>query len=422
MHYPPKWLQPAGSHPSTAIFLAAFVGLYLAAVVWLSQVAWRDPTSVFFRPDKAHEPGYSTARMGQSERFLANISQSGFPPSRTTTLQQNPEICIGIPTVARKGVRYLRIALASLLDGLTEEERSRMHLIVFIADLKPEEHPAYHEPWLFALADEVLTHQLSPSELEDALLLDDQHKGVYDFRTLLSACVQLGTPYTSIFEDDVLAAEGWFGRTMDGLAEAESKTAIAQSRNDWLYLRLFFTEEFLGWNSESAPQRAFLSLLLIVCVGVVLFSTRLVWPRTRPYLTNTLILAVCCFCMPLLIALFFLAGRMTLMPLPVGVNRMNKYGCCSQGLVFNQAHAGELVEWLGHSNSGLYFDMLVEKFADEHDLERWALQPPVLQHVGIKSSSDGELKSKRAKQVWSFAFESYDVHGLGGERHVDLRT
>lgn len=300
-----------------------------------------------------------------------------------------------------------------------------MYLIVFIADLNPEDHPAYHEPWISGLVDRVLTHDLSPSELEYVLSLDDQHKGVYDYRTLLQACIDSEAPYTTLIEDDVVAADGWFQRTMDGLDEAKAKTADDRSLNDWLYLRLFFAEKFLGWNGETAPQRALASVTIILTVGLILIGVRYLWPQTRGFLSNALIMTVCCFCLPLTITLFFLSGKLTMLPLQPGVNKMNQYGCCSQGLVFNRDHASELVSWLGEAQSGLFFDMLVEKFADEHTLERWALQPPVLQHIGVRSSSDGELKSKRAKQVWSFDFELYDAESLKLEHEVlkdELRT
>ena len=139
--------------------------------------------------------------------------------------------------------------------------------------------------------------------------------------------------------------DGWYHRTRKGLTEAEEKTASERTPGDFLYLRLFHTEEFLGWNSEDLPTHIFWSLVIVALVGAALTGLRTIYPKTQAYLTNKVMLVVCCVYIPMLIVLFFASGRITTMPLPTGVNRMNNYGCCAQGLAYPHHKAEQLIGW-----------------------------------------------------------------------------
>lgn len=60
-----------------------------------------------------------------------------------------------------------------------------------------------------------------------------------------------------------------------------------------------------------------------------------------------------------------------------------------------------------------YIDTMLEQIADELRLDRFALVPSVMQHVGSKSSKEDDTsvqaKSRAtvAEKIWSFAFETY---------------
>jgi hypothetical protein len=140
----------------------------------------------------------------------------------------------------------------------------------------------------------------------------------------------------------------------------------------------------------------------------------------RQLLSNPVILVICGVCIPLCILLFFAAGKVTMLPLPAGVNEMNNFGCCSQGLVFSHHKAQKLVEWYENKKVG-FVDMLTEEYADKTGDTRWALTPSVLQHIGRKSSK-GDDRGKDAKhgrtvaeKLWNFAFELNDAESLRKE-------
>ncbi|KAJ5720927.1 uncharacterized protein N7483_008861 [Penicillium malachiteum] len=176
--------------------------------------------------------------------------------NETTKSSSHPELCVGIATVARRGARYFKSTVGSLLEGLSEEERSGINLILFIAHTNASEHPAYAEPWLFKVADNVLLYDPQTvdinhiRELEtDAAKVHGREKPLFDYTYLLEACAATNAPYVAMIEDDVVAQDGWYHKTREAIKSADKQIKQIGAPH-WLYLRLFYTEEFFGWNSE----------------------------------------------------------------------------------------------------------------------------------------------------------------------------
>lgn len=71
--------------------------------------------------------------------------------------------------------------------------------------------------------------------------------------------------------------------------------------------------------------------------------------------------------------------------------------------------------------------MLTEEYADERGETRWAITPPVIQHVGRKSSKGDDFgKNSKyhmsvAEKLWNFEFEKYDAESLRREHEMILR-
>src|SRR2546421_11453332 len=122
-------------------------------------------------------------------------------------------------------------------------------------------------------------------------------------------------------------------------------------------MRLFYTEEFLGWNTEEWPRYLLWTFLLVFIPAFVLLSIRHSYPTMKKRLANQTILIACGVCIPLCILLYFAAGRVTVAPLPVGLNEMNSFGCCSQGLVFPRTKVNDLIQWYEFKRIG-FVDML----------------------------------------------------------------
>lgn len=395
---------------------AFFIFAALYVTYCLHSLSSRDPTSIFFNPRTGYKPSYSAIRAEQAETFIATAgNHSAIAPNPSTGVQK--KLCVGIPSIARKGARYLRTAVGSLLQGLSPEERAEIHLIVFIPHSDPTIHPAYTEQWLPNLADDILVYDVDDRQMQHIKEMEAEgglyrEKGLYDYSYLLRACYAQATPYIAIFEDDIVAMDGWYHRTQAALEQAEALSALKKATPEFLYLRLFHTEEFFGWNSEEWFTYLVYSALFVGLVVAVLAALRRVGPHGRRIIPDRVVLASFPTCVAVILV-FFSLGRVTVRPAPTGVVEMPKYGCCSQGFVFPREKAMTLVKWFEEKKVG-FVDVLTEEYADQHGELRWAIMPSVIQHVGRKSSKvdDYGPESKHglsvAEKIWNFRFERYN--------------
>ncbi|KAL8932976.1 MAG: hypothetical protein Q9216_006583 [Gyalolechia sp. 2 TL-2023] len=391
------------------IFLS-FLLLYLSLIQVCRYAFYRDPTSTFFDPSRAYEHIYSLQRQQEANAFIQAFNDSSSnndnkaPSSEITT-------CLGMTTVERSGEQYIRSAFGSLLEGLAEDERRRLYTIVLIAHTEPERHPVYHEPWLRELVDNILTYDKLNTEQLDLLKeweqeKDYRRKAIFDYTYLLETCIDSGAAWIAMVEDDTLAVKGWYPRTMAALDVADSKSI------DWLYLRLFFTEEFFGWNSEFWPTYLLASVSIVTAVGLSLWTLRIfVLHRS---VSNWTILTACFVYTPACIVLYFMAGRTSMLPMAAGVHEMPNFGCCAQGFVFSSTAAARVVSKLKEIERG-FVDMIIEEWANNEHLTRFAVVPSLLQHIGGHSSKGDDFAPNQplsvAETIFNFGFELYKQRG-----------
>ncbi|KAK4867700.1 hypothetical protein LT330_001210 [Penicillium expansum] len=403
------------------LFLLFYIFLIMAA----RRQSSRDPGSIFFDPKKAYDPIYSTIRLEQTASFIDRANNATGPQKSRVSGQ--PKLCLGIATIARKGASYFQATVGTVLEGLSEEERANIHLILFIAHTDPLQHPAYEEPWLDKLADQVLLYNASEVDINYLRSLETEkakivgrEKALFDYTYLLKACASVDTPYVIMLEDDLVALDGWYHRTQAALASAEEQTQELGAAN-WLYLRLFYTEEFFGWNAQEWLTYLLLSILVTCLVACVLLLFRKLNPRAQ---LNMTIILLCAISTPLLIGLFFAMGRVTMLPHSNGVHQMPKFGCCSQALVFPRSRIPELLALYTSKRIG-YVDMLTEEYANARNEIRWAVTPSIVQHVGRKSSKGADVSSRvninskteltDVEKLWNFGFEMNDAEALRAE-------
>jgi hypothetical protein len=95
---------------------------------------------------------------------------------------------------------------------------------------------------------------------------------------------------------------------------------------------------------------------------------------------------------------------------------MDKYGCSTQALVLSRGQVPGLISYLAQRKAG-QIDTMIEEYADENKLERYALSPQVVQHIGLVSSRDNlEINTK---STWAFWFEASNAAQLRAE-HQEL--
>ena len=406
----PELANETLSTPGGRLFLT-FWAIYLLVVLYCAHTCRRDPTSAFFDPRYGYERIYSLKRQAQADAFIAAASSNpSLPPSST----QAPQLCIGISTIGRPGKQYVQSTIGSLLVGLTEQERREVHLVTFIAQTDPHQHPIYEKNWLQAVSNEVMLYNVSKETFDFLQGLEEDKnfrvKGARDYAYVLERCIESGAPYTVILDDDTLAAAGWYPRAMAAAEEAEARTPLEQA-SPWLYLRLFFTEEFLGWQRELWYVYLGGSLAVFLGTALILLSIRQ-W-GFQNLLTNRFLVITCFVCVPACITLYFQAGRLSVHPLKPGVHQMPKYGCCGQALLYPRDMAVVVLARFREREAG-FPDSLVEELANEKNFVRWAVVPSLVQHIGSISSKGDDFgkmakhASSVAEKIWSFGFELYD--------------
>ncbi|KAF2226422.1 hypothetical protein BDZ85DRAFT_172279, partial [Elsinoe ampelina] len=386
-----------------------------------------DPTSWFFNEDIGYKAVYSSFRQQQAVSFIEDITKydDRFKPKHGETT-----ICLGVPTFARRGARYFRSTIGSLLHNLDPVERRRIYLMPFVTHTNPLNHPAFKEPWLEKVSDRVLTYNQTEEGFEHIEELEEKlafrEKALLDYIHLLQACQNTGTDYTVILEDDVIAMDGWFHRTVHALEWLQTTSP------NFLYLRLFFTEEFLGWNSENWKTYLLASLLTVLLVCVTQLYARKRSTLAQRHLDTRFILSITLLYTPLCILLFFASGTGLVRKwrYPSVVNPMPAYGCCGQGFVFSRHMAEKLIPYYRDKKLG-FVDVLTEEYGDAHpENVRYALMPSVLQHVGATTSKEGvddkpDPMEKHVRTIsekmWNFEFERYNPVVLKGEHEVALR-
>ncbi|KAF5594293.1 integral membrane protein [Fusarium pseudocircinatum] len=394
--------------------------MWFTALLWSYHNSYDDPSSFFYKSRIAFARRYSALREKQVDEYLEREIFPVAHKQRTEVQVDNEFLCIGIPSINRTTSGFLAHTVGSLVDTLTPNERNQIHIVVLLADKDPTRHFAYGKDWLFGLADDVLVYsndtktesklnyKVLPHDVRGMGRSDDRVENIrLDHSVLFEACRRRDPTYFALIEDDIIATPDWFTRFKKGVIEVEQKATDAHQ--DWMYLRLFYSEIFMGWNNEEIFDYLKVVILgytaLIACLLLALrcrqrhhagsFATK-DFAQTVALLLGLWI--------PACLALAFVTGRITLHRLftrSPTVREMPRYGCCAQGLVFPNHHLQNLQDFLREPPFQFPGDMIMEDYARDNGLSKWALDPSVLQHVGLVESSDGP----RRAEVWNFSFE-----------------
>ncbi|EON95703.1 putative integral membrane protein [Phaeoacremonium minimum UCRPA7] len=392
-------------------------------IVWLFLLifsyfnSYDDPSSIFYDTRRAYEQRFSLVRSAEADQFLKQPSGV-----KSSASQKDKLLCIGIPSVNRTSESFLSHTVATLTDTLTPDERKSVHIVVLLADKSPQAHFAYGQKWLDQIVDEVLVYdtESTPSNISDVyrtipfnVYKDPRGDGRVenmrlDHSVLVETCRNYGSPYFALVEDDIVASRDWFRRFKKGLAYTESQSEKTQT--DWMYLRLFYSEIFMGWNSEEWLTYSETIFLVYVVILALFLEARRRWKfgaRSGASAAESNILAAAVFGLwiPAMIVLYFMAGRVSvnrLIPWPnPGAREMERYGCCAQGLVIPERHLEGFQNLLRNPPYDFAGDQKLEGYAESRGLRKWALEPSVFQHVGLKQSSAGDVRA----EVWNFSFE-----------------
>lgn len=419
------------SSPRLLISLT-FCLFWIASIIWYYSYSTHDPSSFFYSKYYGHEKIYSLIREQEAEAYISAVDTVAGDAPGLHIPSSNPLLCLGVATVARPDKQYIRATVGSILDGLTDEERAQIHFTFFIAHTNTSVHPSARESWTKSVPDTALSYDgLDEKKILQIMQWEKDHdyisKGLFDYQYLLQSCYEkTPAPYIAILEGDVLAAKGWYNRAITAAQHIDSLDPFSKDQtggedkinSQWLYLRLFYTEYYFAWNSEEWPTFLAYSVGMFFALGISLIVLRTCFPH---YLSRTLsnpnLLLILFMFLPMTIGLYISLGRSTIAglshPFPAGVQQMNNYGCCGQGFVFPRRLIPMLRKRIDERVEG-YIDMLMERVAAMYGLQRWAVVPSVLQHIGVKSSKGDAIADSRANMIWSYAFERWGRAGALG--------
>jgi len=223
-----------------------------------------------------------------------------------------------------------------------------------------------------------------------------------------------------MFEDDIIIAAGWMAKVRQSLDQIKTGAVTNPSLRGWLYLRLFYTETALSWETKADywyGHMAYTFLLASFFGASLLIALRLLVPRTQRYLDDPTIFVLSAITIPAFVVLAFMIGKYSLFPLR-GVVTMNVHGCCTQALLFPKEQIPALIENLRGIGAG-QTDMMIEEYADQTGKQRLAMGKQVVQHVGLESSRGNNFVN--GQSTFAFWFEEYDSRRLEREHDELLR-
>lgn len=223
-----------------------------------------------------------------------------------------------------------------------------------------------------------------------------------------------------MFEDDIIVADGWMAKTQEALKIINTKSVPPRLEfQDWIYLRLFYTETAMSWENEDFwYYHMWLTFFLASSTGLVaLLTVGHFSPSTQRHLDQYTIGAICGIVIPAFVALMFMCGKYSLFP-PSTVFILNRHGCCTQGLLIPRSQIPDLMKYLEERKSG-QTDTMIEDYADVYGKQRLAMGKQLLQHVGLTSSRDNSFVNSQS--TWAFWFETYDVRTLRNEKEETRR-
>ncbi len=137
---------------------------WLLAFAYSKNRFWRNP-------DYAYERQYSRFRASQADAFIAAAANN----NSLSKASASPEICAAIVTVQRNP-SYVNHTIASMLEGLRDDERSRLFVRILFADTVPSVHSSWNATWIQNAVDLAATYEGVSSEILESLReMQEQH-------------------------------------------------------------------------------------------------------------------------------------------------------------------------------------------------------------------------------------------------------
>jgi hypothetical protein len=356
--------------------------------------------------------------------FSQLAQQSKDTPQYQKGTKERNELCMVISTVDRHGPRYLLQSAASILQGLTEQQKQTSELLIVNTDVKDKSLEYLADLELLRKAPGVEVIEAAPhvATVEADPFVKWLSKERDDYIYALNQCRKRNPKYVLLFEDDVWAANHWYARLLPNLHKLEAadgsdgewafvKLYMAVQYDDYdLYLHtrdiLFFVSYGVGWGLTAIV--AYLTFLIVSHArrhGQGAMPSLAYWSRVELKAVilrdwNTL---VCAFFVCNIVAAG-LAAPICIAKQSFSLTRKTEgiwptiSRCCAQAQLFK---VGPLLDNTiscvkandyRHNRAGV--DLLVSDCAREVGGTVYENIPHLFQHIGIHSSSSVKRKQQ----------------------------
>jgi len=226
--------------------------------------------------------------------------------------------------------------------------------------------------------------------------LDNIHtKQINDYIYILEKCQSL-SKYVLILEDDVYAAQDFYSKILVTTNELKHK-------EDWIFLKLFFVQDFIGWNNDGYD--------FVFEIGVVVFSGVIAYLACKKFEIKNSCLVVLIVANAGLVGFgtIQLLGKQNIFPLlPSGLSEI-EYTCCSPAHLYQSSKIPDLINFLKlqlSKRSVTHVDLLMDEYANQENLKKYVYMPSVFQHTGLKTTFVSYKQSHAF--IWSETFEEID--------------
>jgi len=135
-------------------------------------------------------------------------------------------------------------------------------------------------------------------------------------------------------------------------------------------------------------------------------------------LSNRTAMTIAIITIPLLTLCFFGTGKSNIFPRPDGLS-VQHWGCCTQGSVFHREQVPGLVSQIRQRLNATPWDISMWQYAEENDILRIALDPPMVQHLGFSSLVNSERMSRNFP--WNVDFEDLSAERLHNDHQAMVK-
>jgi hypothetical protein len=327
-------------------------------------------------------------------------SSHGTAAPRSSTASPRPHdplmLCIGINSV-RRHRDYVQLLLTGLLEEIPVSQRHLVRIVVLNANNPPEQHVVLQD---FEAFVEVIPvrGRFYPWSLEW------QQRHVLDYAATLEACFHKSPQYILHLEDDLIPAPGIWTTLLGLIGKLNAMSPIAHpffpssapghavAVRDWFHLRLFYTEQFLGYDGEANWRLVVVVLIVILASTLVSFlASKYWWPAFSHWPLRGAAFGVAVF------LLWFVPtrvlGRLYFHPIPSNTILSDALGgfCCTQSVLYQARYIPDFVAYLRRNT--LTSPSFVDVLEDVYQKRLWStglgsfvFSTSLFQHVGIQSS------------------------------------